>query len=224
MNRYNRYNREIPEDCRVVEHNGHAFIIGTTPETMRRRYDPLTIALGAAAAGTALQVASTLKEGKQAEKLAEQRAAIDLQNADQVRKQAVEAARIEADKGRKALATAKSTAAASGIRINIGSPLVIDTEIRNNIAKETGFILERGRAHELSFRDSAAINIAQGKNIRRNSKTSAIAQGLFGASSIAFMGMQSGAFTGGTTPVASPSGPSSLNNLNTGGGSRRFTA
>ena len=239
--------RKIP-DTMQIEYNGHVFLVGTTLEAMRYRHDPVTIGLIAAGAGTAMQVSSTLKQGKQAEELAEQQAQVDLQNADQVRKQAVEAARIEAEEGREALEAATAQAGASGIRVNVGSPLVIQTKIRNDLAKDTGFILERGRAQEMSFRDSAALNIAQGKQIRQQSKTKALTQGLFGAASIAFMGADAGIFSSKSVPISASldpfqftdigrtvrsgvsgggrlnKGPTSLFDLNAGGGSGRSLA
>lgn len=202
MDRYNRYNREIPTDCRVVEHDGQAFIVGITFDTMRLRYDPLTIAIAATAIGTGVQIAGTLKQGKDAEKLSKQRAAIDIKNAEATRKASVEKARIKADQGHRLRETQKSSAAASGIRINAGSPLVIEAHTRDIISKDVGYILEAGRVESDAFRSSAAIEIAQGKAIKKQSRFRALSQGIMGIGSIAFMGSQlGGAPSGGALPI-----------------------
>ena len=60
---------------------------------------------------------------------------MDEQNAVAVREASVEKARIEGERGRRLLATQKVTAAAGNIRINVGSPLVIEAETRANIEK-----------------------------------------------------------------------------------------
>ena len=154
------------------------------------RFDPITLAIIAVGAGTAISVAGTIQQGKQAEKIGKARAEIDRRNAEQARKASVEKARVKKEKGRRILATQKSQAAAGGIRINVGSPLVIATETRDIIAKDIGFILESGRAESSFFRSSAALEIATGKAAKRQSKFSALSQGLLGFGSIAFLGSQ----------------------------------
>lgn len=155
--------------------------------------------LAATTAGTVAGISGTLQEGKEAEELAKARAKIDLDNAEATRRASVEEARIEKEKGRRTLATQKSQAAASGIRINVGSPLVIAAETRSIIAKDVGFILERGRVRSDAFRSSAAIEIATGKAIRRKSKFDAISQGLLGFGTIANIGLDAGLFGGDKT-------------------------
>ncbi len=159
----------------------------------------------ASAIGTGIQVAGQLKQGKQAEKLAEQKAAIELQNADAVRKAAVEETRIEQENLQRLLATQKSQAAAGGIRINVGSPLLIETETKNIAAKNMGFILERGLVEEMQFRDLAAISIAQGKQARKKSVFDALGTAITGFGSIAFLGIEGGIFGKKTVPLASTS-------------------
>lgn len=149
-----------------------------------------TLALAATVAGTTQSVASTLKQGKIAEQIGEQRAAIDEQNAEAVREASVEKAKIQGERGRRIRAEQKGKAAASGIRINVGSPLVIEAETKANIAKDIGFGLERGRTEADAFRSSAALERFAGKKARRQSKFSALAQGIQGAGSIAFLGSQ----------------------------------
>ena len=144
--------------------------------------------------GTVQGMQATRQEGRDAEDIAQQRAAIDIANAEQARIAAVEKAKVKGERGRRFLATQKSQAAAGNIRINVGSPLVIEAETRDIITKDIGFILETGRAESDFFRSSAALEITTGKNINRQKKASAIAQGLRGFGSIALMSSQAGLF------------------------------
>ena len=140
------------------------------------------------AGGTAMQVAGTLQQGKESEKIAKARAQVDEQNAVAVREASVEKARIQGERGRRELATQKGIAAAGNIRINVGSPLVIETETRADIAKDIGFGLEAGRAESRGLLQSAAFERALGKSARKKSKFDALSSGLMGAASIAYMG------------------------------------
>lgn len=149
-------------------------------------------AITAMAAGTAMSAANTLKEGKDAQKIANARAAVDLENAKAARNASVEKARITNERGRRLLATQKAEAAAGGIKINEGSPLVIEAQTRRDINTDVGFILEHGRAEENYYKSSAAMERAYGKSARKRSKYSAWSQGLLGAGSIAFMGKNAG--------------------------------
>jgi len=166
-----------------IESNGKLFKLSAF-----RRYDPITIALIATGVGTGISVLGTLKEGKQAEEIGKARAAIDVQNAEAVREASVEKARIEGERGRRLRATQKGAAAASGIKINVGSPLVIESETRANIAKDIGFGLEAGRVESAALLSSAAIERATGKAKRKKSKFGALAQGLLGVGTIAGFG------------------------------------
>lgn len=179
------FNRYIPPDVKIVERNGIIFFVHP-----RRRYDPITLAAIAVGGGTGLQIAGTLKAGKQAEEIAEARAKIDIQNAEAVREAAVEKAKIKAEKGRRDIETQISQAAASNIRINVGSPLVIKAESRDIITRNIGFVLERGREEEQFFRTRAGIERATGKAAKRKSRFDAISQGLLGFGSLAFGGLK----------------------------------
>ncbi len=171
----NVYGRYVPDDVELVERNGYIFFAHPT-----RRYDPVTLLALTGAVSTGIGVAQTLEEGKQAERIAERRAEIDLENAEAVRESAVEEATIEKERSVRARASAKAAAAAGGIRINQGLPLVIDTQIAAATAKDIGFILQRGRVTAEAFRSSARIEIAQGKALRRKSRFDALRLGLQG--------------------------------------------
>jgi hypothetical protein len=154
--------------------------------------------LAVTAAGTALQATSTIQQGKQAEQIANVRADVDEQNAVAVRDASVEKAKIQGERGRRLLAEQKGAAAASGIRINVGSPLVIEAETKANIAKDIGFGLESGRVESESLINSATLERAIGKTKRKQSKFKALSQGLLGAASI---GLAASKLPGpGTTP------------------------
>lgn len=185
----NLYGRYVPDDVQLVERNGYIFFVHP-----RRRYDPITL-LVMGGVGTAVGVGQTLEQGKRAEKIAKARAQIDLKNAEAVREASVEEATIEKERSVRSRAAAKAAAAAGGIRVSEGLPLVIDTEIAAATAKDIGFILERGRAEEGAFRSSAAIEIAQGKALRRKSKFDALSQGLLGVGSLGLAASGAGLFT-----------------------------
>ena len=185
----NTYHRHVPDDVELVERDGYIFFGHPT-----RRYDPITLALTATAIGTVASISGTLEEGEEVEKIAQQRAQVDLDNAEAVRRRSVEEATIKEERGRRLLATQKSRAAAGGVRINVGSPLVIATATRASIAKDIGFGLETGRAESDAFRSSAAIEIATGKALKKKSKFDALSKGLTGFGSIALGASGAGLF------------------------------
>lgn len=196
----------IFEQVIEIERNGRLWKLSAL-----RRYDPLTIAIIATGVGTGVSIASTLKQGKQAEQIANARAQVDEDNAEAVREASVEKARIQGERGRRLLAKQKGAAAASGIRINVGSPLVIETETRANIAKDIGFGLEAARVESTALLSSAFFERAVGKAKRKQSKFSALSQGLTGAASIAFMGAKlPGGASGASGGPFSPLGTSSI--------------
>ena len=178
-------NRYIPDGARLVERNGHVFIVGGLFD--RFRYDPITLAILAVGVGTTLQVAGTLQQGKDANEIAKARAQVDIDNAEAVDKAADEEAKIKRDKGRRLIAEQKGAAAAGGIRINVGAPLVIEAETRAAITRDIGFALKRRRTESDAFRSSAALEIAGGKAAKKRSRQKAFAQGIQGFGSIAFM-------------------------------------
>ena len=129
------------------------------------------------AIGAGVAIAGQIEEGKQAEKIAKRRAVVDERNAVAVREATVDEVGIRRERARKILATQKSQAAAGGIRIDVGSPLLIEAETRAAITKDIGFVLERGRIESLTLRSGADIERQVGKNIRKQSAFSAIGQG-----------------------------------------------
>jgi len=203
----NTYHRYIPPDVKIIEHNGYVFFAHPT-----KRFAPIIGGIGAlaggaggllsGAAGAAMQalpmagkiagplmsMLGTREEGKETEKIAEYRAAIDIANAEAVRRVAVEKARIKTERGRRLLERQKGIAAAGGIRLGVGAPLVIEAQTRADIAKDIGFVLETGREVSRLYRLRAEIERAIGKKGRKKSKWSVISQGLKGFGSIAMMG------------------------------------
>ena len=184
-----------------VERNGRIWRLH-----WKNRHDPITL-LVIGAVGTTVGIGQTLQQGKQAEKIAKARAQIDLKDAEAVRRASVEEATIEKERSVRARAAAKAAAAAGGIRINEGLPLVIDTQIAAATAKDIGFILERGRVKAGAFRSSAAIELARGKAIRRKSKFDALTQGLLGFGTLGLAASGAGLFStsAGTATVTGPS-------------------
>lgn len=192
--------RSVPDGCMAVMGEDKIFFLHPF-----KRYDPITLAAVGIAAGTGIGIAGTLEEGKQAEKIAKQRAAVDLANAEAVDKAGEEKARIKKEKGRRFIETQKSEAIAGNIRVNVGSPLVIETQTRSDIAKDIGFSLKTTRTESDFFRSRAAIEIATGKVAKRKSRLDALSQGLLGLGSLAFMGSQAGLFSRSQTGTAATS-------------------
>ena len=178
------------DDILKIERNGIVF-----QAHWNRRYAPLVIA----AVGAGISVAGTIEEGKQAEKISKQRATVDDRTADAVREATVDEVEIRKERGRRILATQKSQAAASNIRINRGSPLLIEAETRANLTQDEGFVLERGRVESLALRSGADIERDVGRNIRTQSRLSAVGQGLKGFGSIAGQASDRGLFSRTTT-------------------------
>jgi len=158
----------------------------------------MPLMMGAQGFGTAMQVSSKLQAGKDAQKLANYRAAMDVQAAEDTRRKSVEESRILAEKRGKIISSQKSGYAAGGIMMNVGAPLVVATQTRDDIAKDMGFVLETGRRESAAYMASAAYEKASGKMARKQSKWDAIGTGISGFGSMAYMGYQGGMFGGGT--------------------------
>jgi len=173
----------------TVERNGKTFFLH-----WKYRFDPIItpLAVGGMIAGTTMGITGTLQAGKEAEQIAEQRAAIDIKSAEAARRASVEEAKIRKEQGRRLIERQKGMAAAAGIRLNVGAPLVIEAQTEADIAKDIGFILERGREEAGYYRSRAGLEIATGKAARRKSKWDAISQGLTGFGSFAMMGTEAG--------------------------------
>ena len=156
--------------------------------------DPIKLAIAGVAAGTGIGIKGTLEQGKQVEKIAKQRAAVDIASAEATEKTSIERAKIRRERGRRTLATQKSEFAAGNIRLNVGAPLVVEAETRDIITQDVGFILEGGRTEADFFRSRAGLERAAGKVTKRKSRFSAISQGLLGFGNLAFKGKQAGFF------------------------------
>lgn len=178
----------------TLEKNGRLWTLH-----FRNRHDPVTLAVVATAAGTGMQVMGKIQEGKTAEKIGEQRAAVDRMNAQQVFDNAKTEADILAEKRTRLIATQKNQAAAGGIRID--SPVVgsIEEETRRVIGLDISNILNQGRQQKNAYLQSAGFEEAVGKNARKQSIWDAVGTGLMGAGSIANMGMDAG--WGSKTPT-----------------------
>ena len=156
--------------------------------------DPITLGIIALGVGTGLQVAGTIRQGKDIEQIAKARAVADIETAEAVREASVEEARIKSEKRQRMIATQKSIAAAGGIRINVGVPLVIEAETNAEITKDIGFGLQRGRTEADFFRSRAGLEIVGGKVARKQARFTALSEGLLGGASIAFKGADAGLF------------------------------
>ena len=126
-----------------------------------------------------------LQRGKTAEQEGKLRAEIDMREADAIREAAVEKATITKEAEQRLLAAQTGIAAAGGIRVNVGSPLVVKAETRAAIAKEVGFSLKASRIREAALRASAISERKEAKAVRKESRFAAITNITYG--SIAFM-------------------------------------
>lgn len=152
------------------------------------------LAMAFMAAGTTMGVMSTLQEGKDVQKLANARALVDIENAKAVERRAREAASIKAEQGRKFLASQKAAFAAGNVRVDIGSPLVIEAQTRADILKDMGYILEEGEMQKAAYLNQASYERAYGKAKRRQSKWDAISSGLMGFGKLGMLGADQGWF------------------------------
>lgn len=171
-----------------------------------------TLLLGAMAAGTTMSISGQLQQGREAElqgkkmeAIAKSRADILRQNALAVRNRAVEEAKIRGERGRKLLARQTTEFAAGNVLVNVGSPLVVEAQTKADIAKDIGFVLEEGRVESRELLSQAAYEEAygammkkRGKAARKQSKWNAIATGIQGFGTMAYMGYQGGYFGGKT--------------------------
>jgi len=183
-----------------------------------------TLAIGALGVGTVMQMQATRQEGEWVgeiaetrarieEQTAEARAEIDRQNAISARRMSVEEAGIKSERGRRLIAKQKGLAAAGNVRLNVGSPLVIEADTQALIARDIGFILESGREKERYYKSSAALELSMGgikaatertigKTAKKRAKRSVWAQGIKGFGSIAYLGAESGLFRGSETGMS----------------------
>jgi hypothetical protein len=166
------------------------------------RHDPVSPFLIAAAVATAttggIAAYQSYQQGKDAEKLSEQRAQADMLAAEQAEEEAAEEARIEEEKGQKLLARQKVLFAASGVRSNVGAPVVIEAETRRDIQIQKGFIMKRGSNAADNYRLNAAYELAYGKQQKKAGKWGALITALSTGYQAGSMGYQAGFFGSGS--------------------------
>nr|MDD5010485.1 hypothetical protein [Phycisphaerae bacterium] len=94
-------------------------------EIAKCRFEPATmstLAMGGMAFSTGSQIFGNIQQGKDAEKLANARAQIDIRNAELARQSSVEEAKILREQGEELKGRQKALIAASGVRLDTGSP------------------------------------------------------------------------------------------------------
>lgn len=131
--------------------------------------------LGLLVAG--VEAGGVLRRGREAEDIAEQRAAIDIANAEAVRRASVERAKILAERGERLKARQKAQFISGNIRTNVGVPLLVEAQTQRDIIADIGFDLETGRAETGRFLSSAAIERRIGKAKKKRSRFEAIGVG-----------------------------------------------
>jgi len=146
----------------------------------------------AMAGSTTFGVMSRLREGKEAQEIANARAAVDMADSAAVARRTLEAAKLKRRRGAEAIASQKVRTAAGGIRVDTGSPLVVEAQMRADIHKDIDFILETGATQRQRFFGSARLEKERGRKLRRQSMWDAVTTGLRGAASIAYLGYEAG--------------------------------
>ena len=155
--------------------------------------DPLTMVSGTAMGiGTLANIGSSLQEGEDLEAISEQRAMVDEANAEAAMRRANAAALMKFEQGKRVISSQKASFAAGNVRVNVGSPVVLEAATRDAIMKDVGYILEGGGAQQSAYLASAGIERATGKMYKRKSKWDALTAGLGGVTSIAMLGAMGG--------------------------------
>lgn len=140
--------------------------------------------LGLVAAG--IEAGGALRRGREAEDIAEQRAAIDIANAAAVRRASVERAKILAERGERLKARQKAAFISGGIKTNVGVPLLVEAQTRRDITADIGFSLETGRVEAGGFLTRAAVERRIGRAKKKRSKFEAI--GVVARRGLSFLG------------------------------------
>jgi hypothetical protein len=149
-------------------------------------------ALGLMGAGTVMSVGGQLSQGSEEQAIANQRAQVDIINARYAKENALESAKITSEQGKKLIETQKAGFAASGVRMNVGAPLVVEAQTTADIYKDIGFTLQRGeQAYKMGISE-AGMEKAQGRVAKQQSIWGATGSGLSGAGSIAYLGYKAG--------------------------------
>jgi len=152
----------------------------------------MEVAAASMAASAGFGIMNKLQEGKDVQEIANARARIDIANAEATTRQTMEAAKIKAEQGRRLLASQKAQFAAAGVRVDVGSPLVVAAQTKADILKDIGFINAQGAARRDAYRNSASLERATGKKARRQSMWDAVTLGLQSGGSIAMLGEDAG--------------------------------
>jgi hypothetical protein len=207
------------------------FALGASASSAAATGMAATAIAGAATAGT-MSVVSSVRQGAAANRLGKQRARIELENAQRAqdlarrraaierenaklaKKAAAEEAVLEEERGQKFLQRQKVLFSASGVRSDIGAPLVIEAQTIRDLSRQKGFILEEGRdiadihlkqaryeeeygaGAMMSGQLSAAYEKQVGRSAKRQSNWDAWSSALQTGAMVGFMGYQAGWFSG----------------------------
>ena len=160
--------------------------------------EPISIGLLlASGASTAAQIQAQQQQGKAAKGIGEARAAIDDRNAEVALKRGIAAGKLKIEEGRRALASNRARTAASGINVNVGSPVVIATQSRANVLRDANFLFEGGSVRGQQFTSSAGLERATGRHLRDQARTRSLQTGIEGTSDIVNLGIDDFGWFGG---------------------------
>lgn len=131
------------------------------------------------------------------------------QNAKLARQNAAERAKVQAEKGRRLMASQKAGFAAGGVRVDVGAPLVIESDTKELVSKDIATTMRAGSQQARMFLNQAAnqryqaemfelsANIAEdyGSTMGNSSIWDAVGSGVQGLGSLATIGSQMGWFS-----------------------------
>jgi hypothetical protein len=144
------------------------------------------------AGGTAFNIFGTLGQGRDAQRIAKQRAEIDRKNAEFARRRADIKAELTREQGTKLLGAQKAAYAAGNVRVDTGAPLVVAAQTERDIAKDIEYIYETGEMEAAGYTAQAGIEEEIGRSQRRKSLWDAFSAGFGGAANFGYLGSRAG--------------------------------
>jgi len=219
-------NQKIPDNTIAVKGKNHVFFLD---KTERRAFGPLGVLAGGAGglisgaggllagagkllpiasqvAGPLMQMMTGRAEGEETQDLSKYRQALLQRDREMVRARSEEQVALLSEKRTRFIETQKSQAATGNVKINVGSPLVIESQTNALIAKDMSFILGEARYQDKLLGEEIALEKYYAKKAKKSSRFSTLSQGLSLGSSVFSMGKDAGGFGNlfgnKTTPTA----------------------
>lgn len=141
--------------------------------------DPVTLAI----VGTAFTAVSAISQGNAARKEGEYNAAIGTRNAQIARDQADADASAQQRVAQQRLGAARASYAASGVTME-GSPLDVLAMSAANAEMDKQNILYKGNLRAMGYEETAALDLARGKNAQKQGYMKAASAFLTGGAKV----------------------------------------